>query len=124
MLATLSATRRAGVYAFVSLPQPDVGLAAQADAIVREDEGVTYVVREALAPAGHDGFRAAWLTLGVHSALDAVGLTASVAGALADAGIACNMIAGLHHDHLLVDATRCDDALAAIAALRRRHAIA
>ncbi len=129
MLATLLATMREGRYVFVSRTEPDAQLQARAEAMVREREGTTYVVREdsvALASAAHDGdvdaFRAAWLTLDVHSALDAVGLTAAVATALADAGIACNVIAGRYHDHLLVEHARCADALAAIAALRQRHA--
>ena len=63
-------------------------------------------------------FVAAWLTLRVHSALDAVGLTAAVSRALADAGIACNVLAGFHHDHLLVPAARRADAIAALHALR------
>jgi hypothetical protein len=123
LLATLSVTVRAGRYAFVSTPQADARLAAHAQAIVREDEGVTYVVDETQLDADADtAFRAAWLTLAVHSALDAVGLTAAVASALASAGIPCNVIAGLHHDHLLVESARRDDALAALAALQRRHA--
>ena len=63
-------------------------------------------------------FVAAWLSLRVHSALDAVGLTAAVSRALADAGIACNVLAGFHHDHLLVPAARRADAIAALHALR------
>ena len=49
----------------------------------------------------------------------AVGLTATVSTALARAGIPANMIAGFHHDHLLVrrdEAERALDALRALAA--------
>lgn len=44
----------------------------------------------------------AWITLSVRSDLAAVGLLAQVAGALAEAGIACNVVSAYHHDHLFV----------------------
>ncbi len=58
----------------------------------------------------------AWLTLTVQSSLDAVGLTAVVSARLADVGIPCNVLAGYHHDHLLVPVDRVDDAISALAA--------
>ena len=60
--------------------------------------------------------RLAWLTLTVHSSLEAIGLTAAVSARLADEGIACNVLAGYHHDHLLVPVERADDAVRALAA--------
>ncbi|HSF11576.1 MAG TPA: ACT domain-containing protein [Erythrobacter sp.] len=74
-------------------------------ALIREDEGTTAIV-----PGEGGGF--ARITLQVHSALDGVGLTAAVATALAQAGIACNVVAGYHHDHLFVPWDRRDEALA------------
>ena len=56
----------------------------------------------------------AWLTLEVHSSLESVGLTAAVSARLAARGIACNVIAGYHHDHLLVPVARADDAIEAL----------
>ena len=52
----------------------------------------------------------------MHSSLEAVGLTAAFATALAREGISCNVLAGRHHDHLLVAAV---DADRAVQALRR-----
>jgi uncharacterized protein len=77
---------------------------AGAFALIREDEGTTAIVPE---PGG--GF--ARITLMVHSSLAGVGLTAAVAGALAEAGIACNVVAGFHHDHLFVPWERREAAL-------------
>ncbi|HEY5805509.1 MAG TPA: ACT domain-containing protein [Lysobacter sp.] len=119
LLASLQVTAREGEFVFVSQPRPDPGLAAIAEASVREVEGVTYVLPRAKADAlrlAYD-FPAAWLSLGVHSALDAVGLTAAVATALAHHGIPCNVLAGFHHDHLLVAADRREQALAILSAL-------
>lgn len=77
---------------------------ADAFALIREDEGTTAIV-----PDKSGGF--ARITLMVHSALEGVGLTAAASGALAAAGIACNVVAGYHHDHLFVPWERRHEAL-------------
>ncbi|MFS4092128.1 ACT domain-containing protein [Streptomyces sp. AF1A] len=71
---------------------------------VTEPEGLTVVAPQAEADAAGMAYDyvAGWITLRVHSALEAVGLTAAVARALADAGLSCNIVAGFHHDHLFV----------------------
>ncbi|MFW2336436.1 ACT domain-containing protein [Ilumatobacter sp.] len=120
MLATLDVERRAGTFTFVTGDWPALG--SDAVATIDEDEGRTFVVpvgsaRVVGAPVE---FEAAWLTLTVHSALDAVGLTAAFGKALADAGIACNVLAGYHHDHLLVPVDRSDEAVALLRGLSSR----
>jgi hypothetical protein len=84
---------------------------------IREAEGWTLVLEESVAQQAQLEvlFRAAWITLQVHSDLQAVGLTAAFSTALAQAGISCNVVAGAFHDHLLVPA---DDATAAMAVLQ------
>jgi hypothetical protein len=76
-------------------------------ALVREDEGVTAI---RASPAGE------WarISLGVHSSLEAVGLTAALSRALAGAGISANVVAALHHDHIFVPWDRREDALEAL----------
>lgn len=70
----------------------------------REREGWTAILtRQQADEAGLSYSTAfAWITLTVHSDLEAVGLTAAVSHALANAGIPCNVVAALHHDHLFV----------------------
>ena len=117
MLSTLDVARRPGTFTYVTGEWP--ALAAVAAATVAEDEGPTYVVSvdDAERAGAPVEFRGAWLTLTVWSSLDAVGLTAAVARVLADVGIPCNVIAGFHHDHLLVPEVRADDAVAALRSL-------
>lgn len=116
MLATLSVERRPGVFTFVAVEVPTPGLLAAAAAMVGEGELTTLVIPvEAAARAGLPvTVEMAWLTLQVHSSLEAVGLTAAISTRLADRGIACNVLAGYHHDHVLVPLIRADDAIDAL----------
>jgi hypothetical protein len=88
---------------------------------VAEDEGLTLVVPQEEADAAGLAYDyvAGWITLRVHSALDAVGLTAAFATALAEAGLSCNVVAGFHHDHLFVPHERAEEAVALLTALAR-----
>lgn len=121
VLAELEVTRVEGVFVYVQVREAfDVAPRA----VVREAEGLCAVImREEAQLLGLDfSFEAAWLTLAVYSSLSLVGLTAAVATTLANEGIACNVIAGLHHDHLLVPVDRVDDALRCLHALKSRSA--
>ena len=84
---------------------------------LHEREGVTSIVpAEGDAPAP-DGPRFARITLTVHSDLEAVGLTAAIATALAAAGIPANVVAGYFHDHVFVPVDRAEEALQRLQAL-------
>lgn len=121
MLRTLTATRRPGTFVFATVPADRfAALSGFAAASIVEEEGVTLVLSVEMADAAglHYDFVAAWLTLDVHSALSAVGLTAAFSAALATSGISCNVLAGTHHDHILVPENRVADALLALDHLR------
>jgi uncharacterized protein len=111
----LDPVRRPGEFVFV-VADDGVG----AEATVREDEGMTAVLpRERADELGLEyDYVAAWITLRVDSTLEQVGLTALFSHALADAGISCNVLAGVHHDHLLVPADRAVEAIEVLCALR------
>lgn len=89
---------------------------------VVEDEGLTLVVEQEDADAARltYDYVAGWITLRIHSALDAVGLTAAVAQALAEYGLSCNVVAGFHHDHLFVPHERAAEAVALLEQLADR----
>jgi hypothetical protein len=117
LISTLAPKLRSGEFVFVTTDAPGP---ADAEAMVHEAEGVTYVVPRDTADerALRYDFIAAWITLEVHSSLEAVGLTAAVATTLAEAGISCNVLAGYFHDHLLVPVDRAEDALRLLRDLR------
>lgn len=85
-------------------------------ALVREAEGIT-VISPALDTEKSSSF--ARITLQVHSDLVGVGLTAAVSSALAERGIACNVIAGFYHDHLFVPWDRREQAMQVLQALAK-----
>lgn len=101
MLAGMAPALDARRWAFVLV---EADAPADAFAVICEDEGTTAIVPR-------DGGDFARITLTVHSALAGVGLTAAVATALSEAGIACNVVAAFHHDHLFVPWARAEEAL-------------
>ena len=124
LLATMAPSLNAGTWAWCALAADAPLGGVDPVATMREPEGRTVVVAEsdAIARGWPVAFRAAWITLRVHSDLAAVGLTAAFARALGDAGISCNVIAGAYHDHLFVPTDRAADAMAALHALQARSA--
>jgi len=123
LLRALRPVLNDGSYVFAVLPRDADSGALEPLATFREAEGVTVVLEEERARlAGlRVLFRAAWITLTVHSDLQAVGLTAAVAGALTRANISCNIIAAAHHDHVFVPSESARAAIEALRALQRAH---
>lgn len=113
-----------GRYVFVALPSGFALDPALIVASIHEPEGLSVVLPEqyALDLGLPIAFTAAWITLTVHSDLAAVGLTAAFSQALARAEISCNVVAGVHHDHLFVPVELAQQAIDALHALSRSAA--
>lgn len=115
LLRGLDPIQRPGVWVYAELPK-DAPCPAGTVFTVMENEGRTVVLLEddarnaGLQPL----FRAAWITLCVHSALEAFGLVVQVSSRLADVGMPCNIIAGARHDHILVPYDEVREALKAL----------
>jgi uncharacterized protein len=123
LLRSLQPLLHDGAYVFCATENAVDLVALNPLATFRELEAMTVIVEESVA-AAHGltpHFRAAWITLTVHSDLSAVGMTAAVATALADEGISCNVIAAVHHDHLFVPVDRADDAMRVLRELSERE---
>jgi len=109
-----------GVYVFATAQRGKEPAGVDAFAILREDDGTTFITTE--AEARRTGltilFRAGWITLRVNSDLAAVGLTAAFSGALGAAGISCNVVAAAHHDHVFVPIEQAEEALKVLKSLQ------
>ncbi len=116
MVANLRPRLEPGDCVFCTTSDAALAQAAQSAALglFHEAEGVSLILpRETAEKLGFpDGLSMRRIVLTVHSALDAVGLTAAVASALAAEDIPCNVVAAFHHDHVFVPAGSAERALA------------
>ena len=108
LLKSMKPTLNEGEYIFTTLPNEgfDSLNIPRSDTVCefKEMEGVTIVMEKSKAANYSLKFEStyAWITLEIHSSLDAVGLTAAFSNELANEEISCNVIAGYYHDHIFV----------------------
>lgn len=126
MVSNMTPKLRPGTFVFVTFKDAEKGADFAADALssFREDEGLSMILPVDLAQKSglNTDQPMRCITLNVFSALDGVGLTSAVSGALGEQGIPCNMVAGFHHDHVFVPSDMCDRALQVLNALQSRVA--
>lgn len=123
MISGMSPELRQGAFVFVSSQDPGLTSRLIPDALAsfREEEGLSLIV--AVDAAALEGLAVdqpmRCITLNVYSSLEGVGLTAAVSAALGEHGIACNMVAACHHDHVFVPEDRAAEALQVLEELQR-----
>ena len=94
-----------GEYVFCTVPMG--GVKVSMEVVIgsfREREGMTVVLSKDVADGlglSYDLVHS-WITLNIHSSLEAVGLTAAFSSALSKENISCNVIAAYYHDHIFV----------------------
>lgn len=119
LLHKLTPELNTGEYVFTSVKNANTISRADILCEFKEAEGVTIIIERERADAlglPYDTVTS-WITLNIHSSLDAVGLTAAFSVALAKENISCNVVAGYYHDHIFVnqgDAKRALDILRAL----------
>jgi uncharacterized protein len=113
LLKTMKPKLNSGDFVFCTIKDLAVIDINDALLIFREEEGITIIIKKEIA----DGlkldysFVASWISLTVHSSLEAVGLTAAFSRALAENGISCNVVAAYYHDHLFVNKQDAEKAI-------------
>jgi len=119
LLKTMSPKLNEGDYVFCTATTLDDIDPNEIVGLFKEDEGWTVILNKVLADKLNLSYSylAAWITLTIHSSLEAVGLTAAFATALGNEGISCNVMAAFYHDHIFVakrDAEKAIDTLKAL----------
>ena len=89
----------------------------------QEEEAVTVILTKEQADEASLTYSGifAWITLTVHSALEAVGLTAAVSKALTEANISCNVVAAYYHDHIFIPVKDAKRAMAVLTDLSKQE---
>ena len=104
LLKTMSPKLNEGDYVFCTTTTLDDIDPKKIISLFKEYEGWTVILNKELADKLNFSYSyiAAWITLTIHSSLEAVGLTAAFATALGSEGISCNVVAAFYHDHIFV----------------------
>lgn len=120
LLASLSPRLMDGEFVFCTFENARYGDHAELEPLgaFSETEGLTLIVPLSKALEQQLEYEAVYkgIMLGVHSSLDALGLTAAFSSRLAEFGISANVIAGYFHDHVFVRSEHAQRAVEALAA--------
>jgi uncharacterized protein len=113
LLKTMKPFLNEGEFVFCTVPNTQMISKEALLFTFKEKEGVTVVIEKELADKLQlrYTFIASWITLTVHSSLEAVGLTAAFSTALAKKGISCNVVAAFYHDHIFVNKSDAEKAM-------------
>lgn len=113
LLKTMKPSRNEGDYVFCAVNNITTMDSSDIIMFFREQEGFTIIIKKELADylKLEYSFVASWITLTVHSSLEAVGLTAAFSKALSQEGISCNVVAAFYHDHIFVGKNDTDKAM-------------
>lgn len=123
LLQRMTPKLNSGDYVFVTIKDASILDSIETLGVFKEEEGTTLILERSKADAlkFEYEFVASWITLQVHSSLEAVGLTALFSNELAKHGMACNVIAGYYHDHIFVNKKESERAIKVLTDLSKSY---
>ena len=123
LIKSMTPRLNAGTYVFSTVKTLDDIDRALTICEFKEKEGTTIILEKRKADElklDYD-YSAAWITLEIHSSLNAVGLTAIFSTELAKDNISCNVIAGYFHDHIFVAKNDAEKTMNVLLALSKNY---
>lgn len=104
LIQNMKPTLNEGEFVYCSLDNSQTTDELDPLCMFQEKEGTTVIIPKQQADNAALPYSVvcSWITLTVHSSLEAVGLTAAVSTALTQANISCNVVAAYYHDHIFV----------------------
>src|SRR5688572_18088604 len=119
LLKEMKPSLNEGQYVYCTVKSKDQAARLAPLGMFAEEEGVTVILPKGRADSWNLPYSAifAWITLTIHSSLEAVGLTSAMAKALTEADISCNIVAAYYHDHIFVPVKEAGRAMNVLQAL-------
>ena len=104
LLKSMKPEHNSGEYVFCKVEKLGNLNLHEIEMFFKEKEAITLILKKEIAEKLNLEYSMimSWITLAVHSSLEAVGLTAAFSKALSDKGISCNVVAAFYHDHIFV----------------------
>lgn len=113
LLKSMKPEHNSGDYVFCKVQNLENINLEEIEMFFKEKEAFTLILKKETADRLKLDYSVlmAWITLTVHSSLEAIGLTAAFSKALSENEISCNVVAAYYHDHIFVNKKDIDKAI-------------
>lgn len=113
LLKSMKPEHNSGEYVFCKVESLEGIKLGDIEMFFKEKEAITLILKKEIAHQLQLDYSVvmSWITLTVHSSLEAVGLTAAFSKALSKEQISCNVVAAFYHDHIFVNKKDTDKAM-------------
>ncbi|MEG2101331.1 ACT domain-containing protein [Flavobacterium sp. FlaQc-28] len=105
LLKNMKPEHNSGDYVFCKIEKVENINLNEIEMLFKEKEAFTLILKKENAEKLNLEYSVvmSWITLSVHSSLEAIGLTAAFSNALSEHEISCNVVAAYYHDHIFID---------------------